>query len=286
MTNELKKKCARFIGDNIKAKKLSQNKWATMAGVSTATVSNVLAGKWDGLSPKMWNKLAAYVGLNTSGWNMAETADYMRIGTWLDVAQKNGITIAMAGEAGSGKTAAMRTYSSKTKDVYYLECSEHWTQKLFMQKLYQSLGLDPEDFTAVLLAERIISELRKKDQPLVILDEFDKLKDSQMLFFITLYNELDGVCGFFISGAPYLERYVERCAKRNKRGFREIYSRMGQRFLPVLGVQKKDIDKVCKANGVHDQLDINAVFNGSGGDLRRAKREIERIMLKEVKAAS
>ncbi|HRF80152.1 MAG TPA: hypothetical protein PL070_08695, partial [Flavobacteriales bacterium] len=142
--------------------------------------------------------------------------------------------------------------------------------------------------TGAALAEGIIQELRQRERPLVILDEVDKLRDPILMYFIELYNKLDGLCGFFLAGAPYLMQAWERKAKRDVRGFREIYSRIGRKFMHLNNVRRKDVELICTHNGVTTEDEITAIWNAieREPDLRRVKREIEKLRYGQLNTAA
>ena len=70
----------------------------------------------------------------------------------------------------------------------------------------------------------------------------------------------------------FLEKRVLRGVRNNRRGFREIYSRVGRKFIPMPIVCRGDIEAVCIANGVTAKAEINRIVNDSDCDLRRVKR--------------
>lgn len=266
----------------------SQQKWARKHNVSGATVSNVLAGKWNNIANPMWQRLAAAVRFMGSEWQVAHTVNYRAVQGWCLMAQSRGMSLALSHDAGAGKTFAMVQYAEAHKNAYYIQCAEYWTKKLFLANIYRALGKDPAQLTTPELADGIIETLRQQDRPLLILDEVDKLRDVLLMFFIELYNRLDGVCGFFLAGAPYLAIAWEKGAKRDKRGFREIYSRIGRRFLHMNKVGRKDVQMICAANGVQDEAQVNAIWNEveQQPDLRRVKREVVKLLMDvQMKAA-
>ena len=71
----------------------------------------------------------------------------------------------------------------------------------------------------------------------------------------------------------YLEKKVRRGLRLNKKGYKEIYSRIGRRFVAMPGLSATDISDVCRANGVEALRDIDTVKKDSEGDLRRVKRK-------------
>jgi DNA transposition AAA+ family ATPase len=280
MNDTTKKAIQKLVDQAVKAAG-SQNKFAARHKVSGATVSNILAGKWDAIADTMWQRLASAVRYQGAEWQVASTANYKAVQGWCLMAQSEGMSLALSHDAGAGKTFALVQYAETHKHAYYIQCAEYWTKKLFLANIYRALGKDPAQLTTPELADGIIETLRAQDRPLLILDEVDKLRDPLLMFFIELYNRLDGVCGFFLSGAPYLALAWEKGAKRDKRGFREIYSRIGRRFLRMNKVSRKDVQLICNANGVQDEGHINAIWNEveTQPDLRRVKREVVKLQL-------
>ncbi|MEO8589430.1 MAG: ATP-binding protein [Flavobacteriales bacterium] len=257
----------------------SQGIWSKRHEVSSATVSNILAGKWSTIADKMWLKVAAALKYQGLEWQTAHTADFVLMQEFCRMAQAQSASAAVSYDAGGGKTHALQHYAAKHKNVFVIQCAEYWTKKLFLSSLYRSLGKDPSGRTCPELAEGIIAELRQLNKPLMVIDEIDKLRDPLVMYYIELYNKLDGICGFLLVGAPHLRIAWERNAQRDKRGFKEIYSRVGRRFLRLNGVKQKDVALICEANGVGDAAQVQAVWNAieDNKDLRRVKREIERI---------
>ena len=124
------------------------------------------------------------------------------------------------------------------------------------------------------MMEDVVDTLSKTDSPLLILDEADKLSDQVLYFFITLYNQLEGRCGIVLCATSYLEKRVKRGLRLGKRGYQEIYSRIGRRFVALEGISEEDVAVVCRANGIESDRKIREISKESEGDLRRVKRAI------------
>ena len=75
----------------------------------------------------------------------------------------------------------------------------------------------------------------------------------------------------------YLEKKIKRGLRLNKKGYKEIYSRIGRKFIMLKGVGIGDITEVCMANGVTAKGDIRSVIDDCDGDLRRVKRRCHAI---------
>ena len=258
------------------ALKGSQKKAAnSLVGVSSATINKILNGTdLESISEEMWRSIEKQTRRKESGWVLAETQAYQEMTFLLSSAQRDSLVAAVVGEAGSGKTEACRDYASRGRSIYHLVCSEHWNRRTFVAKLLKSMGANVAGCTINEMMEDVVDTLSKTDSPLLILDEADKLSDQVLYFFITLYNQLEGRCGIVLCATSYLESRVRRGLRLGKRGYQEIYSRIGRRFVALEGISEEDVAVVCRANGIESDRKIREISKESEGDLRRVKRAI------------
>ncbi|MCF0190827.1 MAG: ATP-binding protein [Marinilabiliaceae bacterium] len=275
MVQEEKKQIATRLKEYC-SQKGSQNKAAnSLNGVSSATISKILAGDWETISDEMWRTIAAQTGHDKRGeWNIAETRAYKRMTFLLNSAKSDSLVLAVTGDAGCGKTEAIRTYTQNNRNVYHLCCSEYWNRRVFMSKLLQCMGVDFSGATVSDMMDDIIDNLKKKDTPMVILDEADKLSDQVLYFFISIYNQLEGHCGLILCATNYLEKRIKKGLRSKRKGYEEIYSRLGRKFIELQVINREDVAAVCIANGVTEDEIINAIVADSECDLRRVKRAV------------
>lgn len=253
----------------------SQNKAAnSMSGVSSATISAVLSGKWELISDEMWRGIASQIGYESRQWKIAPTRVSDKIAFTLSNAQSESLVLAMTGYAGCGKSESIKRYCEAHSNVYHLCCSEYWNRRTFMHKLLQSMGAGSCGGTVSDMMDSIINTLKSKNTPLVVLDEADKLTDQVLYFFISLYNSLEGHCGIVMASTPYLEKRIERGIRLQKKGYEEIYSRLGRKFVKLDVVNDEDIASVCVANGIKERAVIREIAKEAQNDLRRVKRSI------------
>ena len=261
--------CARFE---------SQNKAAnSLGGVSPATITQVLQENWELISDKMWRNIASQVGYSTREWVPVQTANYKLLKQLLEDAREFSNVFAVCGDAGTGKTFTLRRFAEENKRVYLLQCNEYWNRKMFMQELLTAMGRDCSGYTVGEMMSEVVRGLKKEDHPLVIMDEADKLTDQVMYFFITLYNQLEEHCGIVMCATDHLQKRVKRGLKLNKKGYKEIYSRIGRKFMELEGVTTADIASICINNGIDDRKAIKEVVEDSEWDLRRVKRKVHAI---------
>lgn len=253
----------------------SQNKAAnSLNGVSSATVSKVLSGDWDTISDDMWRTIASQVGHEAKGWQIAETRAYKRMAFLLNNAKTDSLVMAVTGDAGCGKTEAIKNYTAANRNVYHLCCSEYWNRRTFMGKLLQCMGIDYSGSTVSDMMDDIIDNLKRKERPLIVLDEADKLTDQVFYFFISLYNQLEDHCGIILCATDYLEKRIKKGLRTKRKGYEEIYSRMGRKFVELQVINSEDVAAVCVANGVTDAKEINRIIDDADCDLRRVKRAV------------
>lgn len=256
----------------------SQNKAAnSLIGVSSATISQILNNNWELIKDGMWRNVAAQVGYTETEWVAVETRDFKALTRLMVDAQLNSNVYAITGHAGTGKTFAIRQYATNNRRVHLLQCAEYWNKKMFMQELLAAMGRDYAGATIGEMMQEIVSELKRQDKPLIVLDEADKLTDQVLYFFITLYNQLEDQTGIILCATNYLEKRIKRGVKLNKKGYNEIYSRIGRKCVELKGLTASDISAICQANGITVTTDIQNVVQDCESDLRRVKRSIHAL---------
>lgn len=275
MTQEQKQQ----ICDQLRAyveQKGSGNKAAnSLNGVSSATISKVLTGKWETIADDMWRSIAAQTGsAEAKGWQLVPTRAYKAMTFALENAQRDSLVMAVIGEAGSGKTEAIKNYTAGGRNVYHLVCSEYWNRRTFMAKVLQSMGVTYSGNTVADMMETIVDTLKRKESPLIVLDEADKLSDQVLYFFISLYNQLEDHCGIIMTATKYLRARIEKGLRLNRKGYAEIFSRIGRKFVELPLLNSEDVAAVCVANGVSEAKAINGIVDEAEGDLRRVKRSV------------
>jgi DNA transposition AAA+ family ATPase len=256
----------------------SQNKAAaSLKGVSSATISQILNGNFDLIRDEMFRNIASQIGYKDENWEVVETRDYRLMTRFLEDARENNLVMAITGNAGSGKTFALRHYTETHKRVYMLCCNEFWNRVTFLQELLGQMGRDVTTDSVNDMVAEVVRTLKMQEHPLLILDEADKLSDPVLYFFITLYNQLEDECGIVLCATNFLEKRLRNGLKFNKKGYPEIWSRLGRKCIELKGVGAADISAVCEANGINNKNDIEKIIQDSESDLRRVRRKVHSL---------
>ncbi len=244
----------------------------SISGVSSATISQMLNGQWDLISDEMWRNVAAQIGHDRRKWNVVRTRGFQRMTDILSDAKDRALVMAVTGEAGCGKSESIKVFAKGHRNVYHLVCSEYWNRKNFMTEMLAQLSIASAGYTVSEMMSDIISTIKKRENPIIILDEADKLSDQVLYFFISLYNHLEDDCGIILCATNFLEKRINKGVAANRKGYKEIYSRIGRKFIPIDQVNGDDVEAVCRANGVTDEDTIDKIIDNCDYDLRRVRR--------------
>lgn len=277
---------------------------ANKAGISDATISQMVNQKWEEISDNMWLKVATAVGWKPQGWMLTEITNTKILYSVFRDAKTKSAFFAVSHRAGSGKTASAKSFAETEyrSGVYFLQCRE-WGRNGFLQNLCQELGIDSgrgyQSADDLLLKVIRFFHDRVAMEPLLIIDEADKLRPAALRALIPMYNQLEGQIGLVILGTDNLEKEIKRGVKYNIKGMDEVDSRFGRNFIHLLGASKKDVERICAANGLEEKALAAKLFAECEPrqvahegqyvmmieDLRRLKRCIEREQLRAQEAA-
>lgn len=253
----------------------SQNQAAnSLKGVSSATISQIVNGNWELIKNEMWLNVASQIGYTAKEWVAVETSNYKFLTRLLQDAKEEALVFGVIDEAGSGKSFATDSFAEKNKRTYRVECNEFWNRKQFLGELMSRLGRDNSGLNVSEMVSEIVKTLKQQESPVLIFDEFDKVSDQVLYFFITLYNQLEDYCGIVLLATDHLQKRIKRGLKLNKKGYKEIYSRIGRKFIELPGVNSTDVAQICMANGITSKTDIKDIIEDCEFDLRRVKRKI------------
>ncbi len=248
---------------------------------SPGTFNQIVNGKFENISDKMFLKIrAAIAGGRTDGWRICGTAAFKDVETFLSDAQQYHNVSWIVAPAGIGKTTAAFEYAKTHRNVFVLPCSEDMHKADFVDELAKKIGIRNEGLTVRATLTRIVDEVVKLDRPLLVFDEGDKLTDSVMYYFISLYNALEDKCGIVFLSTPYIQKRMAKGLKLDRKGYEELYSRIGRRFVPLSSITEYEVNAICRNNGLTEEKAIATVVKESGDykksqlefDLRRVKK--------------
>lgn len=280
---------------------------AKKCDLNPSYISQMRSGNETTVRAEHWAQVARALDVPLTGWQTVETMNSRTVLSVLDMAKGTGTFVAVSNPAGSGKTATCREYrDAHARRAVFYYCVEHpnMGRGEFLRRLAASLGLQVKkgDYpNANGLADIVINYFvqRLGEGPLLIVDEADKLNDTALCFFISLFNAVDGKMGCVILGTENLEKKVRRGVQHHKNGMDELDSRFGRQYVKLPGFVFADCRAVCAANGIEDKALQRKMFEDCGPadeliggqrvkvlkDLRPLRRKIEMQLLAQPTAA-
>ena len=256
----------------------SQNRASeSLTGVSAATVSQICNSKYASISDDMFSRVAVQIGYSLECWTLTENDTFGRITFAMADAQAYKNTTWVVGDAGCGKTTAAIEYRRTHRNVFYILCSEDMKKSDFVREIAKQVGAPVDGTNLRDVLEYAISMIAFLSNPLIIFDEGDKLTDSVFSYFISIYNRLENKAGIIFLSTDYIKRRVENGLRYNKKGYKEINSRIGRKFFDVNVATEQDVYAICRANGLTDLAEIKRVQREAAQgeyDLHRVKRVV------------
>lgn len=223
---------------------LSQNDLAKKAEVSakyvsdmfngkTYTVANSATGKTVEIADKYYLKLAEYVGVSVKKeyWKTVVTPQMQRILLSLQVAKENGETNLIIGETGCGKSYVCDLFRRKyPADTYIVTVSQTDNITDLIEKLVSALKISISSKTKSGKLNEIIRYLADKrsygQEPMVIFDEAEYMKQPALCAMKSLYDNLHKVCSIVLVGTDQLLNHLEQMKRKNKDGIPQFYRRV------------------------------------------------------------
>lgn len=204
--------------------KLSQSKIATMLGVSPAVISQYLKGIYTGDVASIDKKVREMLE-RAHEKSKDIKSDFVATTTAKNILDVCAMAHTMKdinlviGEAGLGKTMALKQYAKTVENVVLIETDPTFSPKVLLVELCNKLGIVPtrnnhDNTTAII--EKLAGSER-----LLIIDEAELL-NYKCLEIVRRIHDKSGV-GVILAGMPRL-----RANLRGKRGeYKQLYSRVG-----------------------------------------------------------
>ncbi|HMN89792.1 MAG TPA: AAA family ATPase [Saprospiraceae bacterium] len=222
---------------------------------SDATVINLKQGNWELISEEAINKLRAFFKIDS--WRLRSTHNFAVITKLCEDARDNRRFMAIAGYTGAGKTTALRYYTSQNADTYYVLATVLMTKRTFLEAVQRAMGINAGSSMADMMAG-ILNKLHSSSKPLLIIDDAGKLTHSCLRLLQVIYDQTEFSAGVVISGTEYLKTEIDRQARRDNMGFRELKRRIAY-WQPLRRPTQSIISTICKDYNITDQNAISYI---------------------------
>lgn len=178
------------------------------------------------------------VTMNERVWNIVRTEVFERIEEEVIFCQENSKSMFFVDDCEIGKTVTAKYLSRNLKNAFYIDCSQCKTRQLFIRTLARVIGVPSEGKFAEVKA-RLKYCLKLLPKPIILLDEAGDLDDPAFLDIKELWNDTEGLCGWYMLGADGLRAKVGRGIRSEKVGYREMFSRFGSRYSSIVPTTKE-----------------------------------------------
>jgi len=262
--------------------------FAKQWGLSASVFSRLKKGELTGLvRDSQWLNMGRELGVSTTQrkWNTAKTDVFTIIEEDILFCRQYSKSRICVDDCGIGKTYTAKYLSRTLKNCFYVDASQGKTRRQFIKLVAKAIGIDTNDKYDNIKAN-VKYYLRTIETPVVIVDEAGDLDYGAFMDLKELWNGTENACAWYLMGADGLRRKIERGISNQKVGYREMFSRMSERFtqpVPVgkearVAFYKKLITDVLKAN-MSDTAELNSIVKrclvmdhgGDIGGLRRAE---------------
>ncbi len=292
----------------------SYAKVAKKCNINNGALSTILNGKYGADEKQILSKIATALDYKDIDWSIVRTiGNYRKIAQAVEDAQYEKMWFAVSNKAGSGKTGTLEDiYNQDTTGAIIFIQSQEWSARQFLTQLIsKTIGISTlkgKYKTNGELLEIVCNYFNENafNNPVLLIDETDKLKPAALRLLIPLFNKTEDRLGVVISGTENLKKEIRQGVRLSKKGYDEIESRIGRAYIELKGATEKEVYQICEANGITDELtQINIwsevekvnkptmvktqrgtkeVLIEYAEDFRRIKRLIKREVLKQKRS--
>lgn len=240
LTTETKQQIVADLEMWMQKHSMSAVKVAEKAGTNQSYLSMMRAGKFtmpvgDGtveIADKYFHAIAELIGkkLRKEYWETVETPQLMRILYTLENAKLQGLTNAVIGETGSGKSFVVEIFSSKHPlDVFVVKVGSLDNIADLLEKTCEKINIPTEKSKSKTL-RAIATKMQKMKadghSPMIMFDEAEYMKLPSLCNMKELYDALIGKCSIVLFGTDQLLINLERLRKKNKTGMPQFFRRI------------------------------------------------------------
>lgn len=167
-------------------------------------------------------------------------------------ARDNRKMIGIVGNAGYGKTTALRHFYSENGNSFFVTVKPSMTPVQFYQSITEELGISSESNLHNCI-KRIAKQLNSMAgaKPLLIIDEAGKFTPKMLQFLHELRDYTMDSTGIVLAGPDYFQKNLIEWVNRDKIGMTEIFTRINY-WQSLSYPTKVEMAQICKAYGIED----------------------------------
>lgn len=239
----------------------SQSQLATKIGISESALSQIRSGEYE-YSPDnyVWRQVQKFV--ETINKKVYETKLLRVVYRMLNDAFKDKEIAVITSCSGAGKTTAIVQYCLINHFAVHIRVNEVFTTKYLLQIILKSMNSPSIGLNTQQMYETASEVLSRKNR-LVVIDEAERMKVSQLELLRDLYDQ--GNMGLCLVGLDSLRSLLTR-GKNLRENLVQLYSRVAyQKVVDIL--EPEDVEMILS-----DKLGAHGVSKGMMKDLSKKYR--------------
>ena len=255
-----------IVGSPEEKKRISQTRAAQMLDYSPGVISAYKNKSYTGSIKVLEDKVSEFLKRDARRSTLvdvptAETSVMEQVRTAITMAQDEPGIAVITGEAGCGKTTALRHYARESYSALFVEVDPSFSQVVLLHEIARVAGVEATGSTATVI-ERIITALQGRDAVLIV-DEADYLSDASLELLRRVVHD-KAQAGVVLVGLPRLEYKIMNLRNDHQ----QLQSRVGAR-LKLSKLKRGDAEKII--SGVWTDLPkevIDAFVKMANGSTR------------------
>lgn len=268
---------AQKLAELMEHKKLTQAAVGRAIGKSQAVINQYLQGVYAGDVAAIDVLVANLLQRETEKQQSAkveipyvETTTTKKVREILRLAHVEGEINVVYGEAGLGKTLALRAYAKEYPDAILLEVDPGYTARVVLQVLAERLGLNSRGSIHD-LSDSIIAKLKDSGR-IILVDEAELLPYRALEVLRRIHDKSE--VGIVLAGMPRLLINL----KGKKGEFVQLYSRIGFAFNLGNALPKADVEAIAMQLLGSDTDLGDALYEACSGNTRRLSKLLRGVI--------
>ncbi len=236
----------------------SQSQLASKIGISESVISQIRAGEYE-YNPDnfVWMQIKKFI--ETINKKVYDTKLIRVVNRMLNDAYKDKEIAVITSCSGAGKTTAIVQHCLINHYAVHIRVNEVFTTKYLLQIILRSLGTPYLGLSTQQMYETA-SEILSRKNRLIVIDEAERLKVSQLELLRDLYDQ--GNMGLCLVGLESLRSLLQR-GKNLRENLVQLYSRVAyQKIVDIL--EPDDVEMI-----LNDKLEKHSISKAMMKDLSK-----------------
>ena len=228
---------------------LSYAEVASNCGMSATTLSQILAGTYQGDTQKYINAMRNWLKplIDPTTLDIVQTETFSALVNYYDDARATHSIYCIMGKSGFGKTVSARYFSRTRLRAHWVSGRVNMGAKNLLDEITRTAKIKATLRSTVYDLQNAIIEHMKTRSTLIIVDEADKLNIKALDALREIYDAVN--IGLVLIGEPSLEYKLKTPDRTTGISLARLYSRIDE-FVDVSDISSADVHLFLKMHGI------------------------------------